>query len=218
MKRIIFALSLLLISGFPMKAQNDEVNALLKQVEGTYKIDNNDNVYVQEIIELDSSLKKDNLYYFAKEYITNSYGDANSVIQMDDKEKGLIICKGLYADIYCNEVFLGSATKYTATHILKFEIKDGRVRVTISITNINSYVAPSYSGGYYNRGSNVDSKMTDFYPINQGPRDWAEKKFKTREGYVFYRIIGRMKGTISAIRTTFSNPQDFNFSDENDDW
>ena len=164
MKRIIFALSLLLISGFPMKAQNDEVNALLKQVEGTYKIDNNDNVYVQEIIELDSSLKKDNLYYFAKEYITNSYGDANSVIQMDDKEKGLIICKGLYADIYCNEVFLGSATKYTATHILKFEI------------------------------------------------------FKTREGYVFYRIIGRMKGTISAIRTTFSNPQDFNFSDENDDW
>ena len=217
MKKIALLIALLCVS-FSCFAQNDEVNSLLKSVEGKYQVDNSSNVYMQEIIEFDSSMTKEQLYFIAKEYTTFAYGDANSVTQVDDKDRGLIICKGLYSDIYCKEIFLGSASEYTATHILKFEIKDRRIRVTLSITNVNTYVPSSYSGGVYSSSKSVDEKMTDYYPINNGPREWAEKKFKTREGYVFYRIITRMLNTIESIKVKFSNPQDFNYGNGNDDW
>ena len=217
MKKIFLLVALLCVS-FLCFAQNDEVNALLKSVEGKYHVDNSNNVYMQEVIEFDSSMTKEQLYFIAKEYTTFAYGDANSVTQVDDKDKGLIICKGLYSDIYCKEIFLGSASKYTATHILKFEIKDRRIRVTLSITNVNTYIPSSYSGGSYISSKSIDNKMTDYYPINNGTREWAEKKFKAREGYVFYRIVIRMLNTIESIKVKFSNPQDFNYGNGNDDW
>lgn len=217
-----FLITLLFVTPFALtsilNAQNAEVDALLGAIEGAYKIDNNNDVYMQEVIELDSSLIKNQLYIFAKEYIANSYGNANAVLQVDDKEQGLIICKGLYTDISCTEISIGSAGKYTATHILKFQIKDGRIRVTLTVTNINEYYAPSYSAGYYDQGRSTDRKMTDYYPINKGSRPVMGKKLKAREGYVFYKVVGRMQNTIKSIKTQFTNPQNFNYSKEDDNW
>jgi len=209
---------LLLFVPFLSVAQTPELLEMLKTIEGSYKIDGNKDVFMQEVMELDSNLTKDQLYFIAKEYIASSYGDAKSVIQVDDKERGLIICKGLYSDIKCTEVYIGSAGEYTATHILKIDIKDGRIRVTITVTNINEYYAPTYVNGFYDKGRSTDRKMTDYYPINQGPRDIMEKKLKTREGYVFYRVVWRMKNTFASIKLKFTKPQNYNFTDGNDDW
>lgn len=199
MKKIILSLLILLPLAATVQAQTPEVIELLKTIDGVYKIDDNRDVYVQEVIELDTSLSKDQLYFMLKEYLATAYRNANAVTQIDSKEQGLIVCKGLYTDIYCREIPVGSAGKYTATHILKIDIKDGRIRVTITVTNINEY--------YSDSGRSTDKKMTGYYPIDQGPRDIMEKKMKAREGFVFYKVVNLMQNNIKDIKAKLSNPQ-----------
>ena len=203
MKKILLFLFLPLMS---VQAQTPEIVELLKTIDKVYDIDDNRDVYVQKVIQLDSNLTKEQLYYMVKEYITTAYNNANAVTQIDSKEQGLIVCKGLYTDIYCTEIAIGSAGRYTATHIMKIDIKDGRIRVTITVTNINEY--------YSDSGRSTDRKMTDYYPLNQGPRDIMEKKMKAREGYVFYKIVNRMSNTINDIKVKLSKPQTKKDSDE----
>jgi hypothetical protein len=44
-----------------------------------------------EVVVLDTTLKKDELYSRAREWFAKTYKSANSVIQMDDKEEGKIV-------------------------------------------------------------------------------------------------------------------------------
>lgn len=57
------------------------------QNEDKYLIDGNDIVVSKVVEDIDASA--DEIYVRAKSYFTRIYGDANSVIQTDDKEKGI---------------------------------------------------------------------------------------------------------------------------------
>ncbi|MFA7102584.1 MAG: DUF4468 domain-containing protein [Bacteroidales bacterium] len=217
MKKVLFILPLLYIQiiGF---SQKPEIIEILKTIDGKWQVDTINNiVYIQNVVEVPNKTKEQ-LYYVLHNYLTMAYGDANKVIQMDDKEKGLIVGKGTYADIRCKEVMSGSSGQYTIWHIIKFEIKEERVRITIQLTDIDVYY-PGYSAGSagYVPPKNYKEKIYEYYPINTGERQYSEKITKTREGYVFYKTINRALGTMEAIKKTlFSNDNIIN--ETNDNW
>ena len=128
---------------------------------GFGQIQYNDTLYKMELplnqesnlIEFDEVVKvvgvsKSELYSRAREWFAIKFNSANSVIQMDDKDSGKIIGKGL-SDIII--LFMGSKTKEMLHYTISLYIKEGRYR--IKMTNFYFQVYPD---------SGVDniSKMT----------------------------------------------------------
>ncbi len=86
---------------------------------------NDDNrIEFEEIIEIPNKTKTD-LYLLSKTWIIENYNSANDVIQMDDKEAGKIISKGIYS-------YLQYGIDYKLHHILKIYTKDGKVKINLS--------------------------------------------------------------------------------------
>lgn len=113
------------------------------------------------IIELTSVFdapekSKNDLYILLKSWIAEKYVSANKVIQVDDKEAGLIIVKGIFQ--YDDWI------TYSQHHMLKFQIKDNKFRVTL--TNIVlSYV---FSGTKVE--NNIEKTIVDeLYKSNGKP-------------------------------------------------
>jgi hypothetical protein len=83
------------------------------------------------VVKVDSA-DKNALYTRAKTWISNSYGSAQKVIDLDDKESGQIIVKGKFE---VNGIPLGlgqTMTKYV-DHVLHIWMKDGRYKWEIII-------------------------------------------------------------------------------------
>ena len=77
---------------------------------------------------------KEQLYVILNYWVTTSFNDANSVIKLNDKELGTIICQGYVSDIA--QHIGGSNTYYVSiTPIIKLDIKDNKIRVTYTIQN-----------------------------------------------------------------------------------
>ena len=194
MKKLLFIMAFFPLFSF---GQNDEINALLYSIKDKYTVQDG-NIVVQKILEF-NNITKDNIYMFIKEYMANIYGSLKEVLQVDDRENGAIIIKGLYANIYCDEFLFGSAVRQDVWHVLKCEIKENRVRITISMNKIDVYAPAGGSGAYYHPPKNYIEYLTSYYPIDDGDRAWAVKKTKAREGYIFYKAINKAVDTINAI-------------------
>lgn len=109
----------------------------------------NGKVVYTEVIKIDD-LSKSDLYKRAKKWVVLNYKSANDVIQLDDKEDGIIIAKGTFGIRY-----------YTRNpkieHTLQIETKNGRFKYTIS-----NFI--------YN-----DNQGYTFF-IENFPKGWAGKK------------------------------------------
>lgn len=91
-----------------------------------------------DLVLVDSSLTKEKLYLKAKEWFAQSFRSANDVIQMDDKEAGIIVGKGLFS------------TRYTIGNIhftMKVQVKDGRYKYWISNFR-HEELTHNWSGGF----------------------------------------------------------------------
>lgn len=84
----------------------------------------NGNVVYTEVVKVDSINKKE-LYNRAKKWVVLKYKSANDVIQLDEKEDGIIIGKGNFTIKYYKR-------KPTIEHTLQIETKDGRYKYTVS--------------------------------------------------------------------------------------
>jgi hypothetical protein len=75
-------------------------------------------------------LSKTELYVRAKAFLANSFNSLQHVIQMDDKEAGVIICKGSM-DVLSKGTF---GIKYinNVDFTIKIDIKEGKYRAIIS--------------------------------------------------------------------------------------
>lgn len=178
------ALTLLLLACLPIttlyaqkKLTADE---LILTIKDQWKQDNQ-TIFVQKIIELEN-YEKDAIYNKILEFLTNTYKDAAEVIQVKEKENGLIVGKG-NSSFYVNQIFAGSAVKQTIWHIFKAEIKDNRVRITISIDTVNWSTEASRAGGVYISAKNGEFPITACYPIG------VDDSRKKRSGYVFYYAV-----------------------------
>lgn len=87
---------------------------------------------VKQIIEF-SDINKNSLYSASKQWVATNFKSANSVIQMDDKEEGVLIGKGTI-DYPCtgNSWQCGGLSGAFIKFTLKIETKDNKVRITFS--------------------------------------------------------------------------------------
>lgn len=84
----------------------------------------NGNVVYTEVVKVDSINKKE-LYNRAKKWFVLNYKSANAVIQLEDKEDGMIIGKGNFRIKYYSR-------NPTIEHTLQIETRDGRYKYTVS--------------------------------------------------------------------------------------
>ncbi|MDD4209961.1 MAG: DUF4468 domain-containing protein [Bacteroidales bacterium] len=213
MKKVLIIIPFLFIQivGY---SQKTEIIEILKTIEGTWQVDSiNNSVYIQEVVEVQNKTKEQ-IYYILHDYLTMAYGDANKVIQMDDREKGLIVCKGIYAEI---KSFSGSPVQHSFWHIIKFEIKEGKVRITINLRDIDCYISEYNSGTAGYVPPDWKEQIIDYYPINTSKRNYSDKTKKTREGYIFYRAINRAWDTMGAIKKALLSNDNY-INDTNDNW
>lgn len=91
----------------------------------------------EKVIQADS-LKKDAIYNGLKEWVGMNFKSAKSVIEMDDKEAGILLLRPLSNYKMKGLTYLGfeGYLKYT----IKLNIKDGRFKVVI--TNFEHSVLP----------------------------------------------------------------------------
>jgi hypothetical protein len=111
---------------------------MVEEINDQWQLDENGYVTCQKVVDC-SNLDKTELYNRAMDYFVNNYGDINSVIQIRDVANGIIIGKGIFKKIHAFNDVLQSVTIDTL-HILKVEVKDGRARITISLTQYDEAV------------------------------------------------------------------------------
>lgn len=87
-------------------------------------------VVYTNIITVDG-VSKDELYKRARLFIVKNYKSANAVIQLDDKESGHIIGKGVLTVVTDGGDLLG-ASETKVNHTISIMVKDGRYKYEVS--------------------------------------------------------------------------------------
>ena len=94
-------------------------------------LDKNNSLTYTQVIECGEQTKE-KLYVTLNHWFVESFNDANSVIQLNDKEAGVIIGKGYVAGIAGHT---GGMNAYIVSihPIIKVDIKDKKIRVTYTV-------------------------------------------------------------------------------------
>lgn len=165
-----------------------------------YKADGN-KVVVSRVIE---NLKgdKNSLYIAAKNYFVHTYNSANAVLQTDDKESGVIIGKGLYKHFYLGRTLGVVSTIADAYHILRIDIKDGRLRAICTVDQIE---VTNGQGGNLKR-----INILDYAPF-------TDKRYfdKGRQIDAFISLVDRMTESIDQLEQSVRSGST---SGESDNW
>jgi len=180
MKRVV-TVFFVIASCFYSYGQNSEVSNMLKEIEGQWSLDDNNNVTYQRIVEV-PDINKDELFSRAQNYFIYNYGSGKSVIQTQDKEKGQIIGKGIYDRLHTFSN--GTGWVYLGTwHIIRVDVKDGRARIIITLTE--------YQEDF--KGILTNSNVSKEFPINdEGGR-------KNIMGKAFYKSHNKAIESLDLI-------------------
>ncbi len=154
-------------------------------IRGQYQTDE-EGVYAQKVFEVSGT--KDDLYLKLLEFLNQTYNDASEVIQVKEKEDGLIICKGCHK-FNVSEIMWGSAIEQTIWHVYKAEIKDNKVRVTITLDDVEWY-RPASVGYMYIPSDKGRYSLFECPPY----KTYKEEKENLRRGYVFYHAVSNIYG------------------------
>ena len=181
----------------------DVLSEKLKSLEGMYQ-SSDDGIFVQQIIETDGN--KEDIYIKLLEFLTRTYNDANEVIQVKEKEQGLIVCKGCHK-FNVKDFLYGSAIDETPWHIYKAEVKDGKVRVTITLNEMNWY-RPASSVLYLGSDSGSYS-ILDCPPY----RNYENNDEHVRKGYVFYYAVSNILNLMKTTKEYLNKTPAYNVDD-----
>lgn len=180
MKRVV-TVFFVIASCFYSYGQNSEVSNMLKEIEGQWSLDDNNNVTYQRIVEV-PDVNKDELFSRAQNYFIYNYGSGKSVIQTQDKEKGQIIGKGIYDRLHTFSNGTGWVCLGT-WHIIRVDVKDGRARIIITLTE--------YQEDF--KGILTNSNVSKEFPINdEGGR-------KNIMGKAFYKSHNKAIESLDLI-------------------
>jgi hypothetical protein len=114
-------------------------------------------IYYSEIITVDSSITKSELFVAARKWFANTYKSANDVIQMQDKEAGEIVGKGIVTALLT--IPLNSPEEINAYHTITITVKDGRYKYEIT----------DFYGKYYQTSSAYISGGWQTIPLGNKP-------------------------------------------------
>jgi hypothetical protein len=139
----MFALALCVVSINAQILRSEELEEYAKEKYGEKWVDAAENLGSQLALDKNNAITfvqvieapgktKAQLYVLLNYWFTASFNDANSVIQLNDKELGTIIAQGYVADIAQHA---GGANSYNVSikPVIKCDIKDDKIRVTYTL-------------------------------------------------------------------------------------
>lgn len=126
-------------------------------------LDKNNVLALVKIIDCEEK-NKEQLYIIINFWVSNTFNDANSVIQLNDKESGVIICQGYLSEISSNTGFLNQYV-ISVKPVFKIDIKDNKIRVTYTVMNYEI----NRSDGMLSNITNkiINSPTHEVWPLNQ---------------------------------------------------
>lgn len=193
MKRVVLAVTLLLASLSSMYAQSSAEYSLFAMFMGISDqyIYTDDGVAVQKVISGVGT--KEQLYDKVLHFLHRYYKDSTDVIQVNDKENGLIVANG-YHSFYINEINFGNAVKHNIFPTIKAECKDERVRVTITIDYIDEFRKGSkgYNGAPDKPSTTDRVFIPDLYKSYKTIDDAQDRRFPLFDGFQIYHCIQHM--------------------------
>lgn len=100
---------------------------------GSLSLDKNNSLTYVQVIECGDQTQEQ-LYVSLNYWFTASFNDANSVINLNDKESGVIIAQGLVSNV---AEHTGGSNRYAVSirPVIRVDIKDKKIRVTYTIQN-----------------------------------------------------------------------------------
>lgn len=176
----------------------------MASINGKYQ-KSNDGVFIQKVIETTGT--KDEIYVKLLEFLTRTYNDANEVVQVKEKEEGLIVCKGCHK-FKVTDFLYGSAIEETAWHIYKAEIKDGRARITITLDQMDWY-RPAMQAYTYMPAASGSYSILECPPY----KNYENKDEHVRKGHVFYYAVSNLVGLMQATETALSEAPAYKVDD-----
>lgn len=228
MKKILLSLSIMLASFLSFGQDIESEIERINRVFDSYgcKVENG-TVSIQNIVEV-SGMTVQQLYSSVKNFVVSTYNSPNTVIQVDDPVNGHLIVKGVFGSSTCScsdFVFIGSAMEYRVTHILKFDIKEGRVRITVTATTVQQ----KSGGTQYSPLKYTDYSVTQLYPLSRNldvysvnhafnwyPKEGSKKQLQgfVHEGNVLLGVVGDMSNLMYAAENGIVNVS----KTEEDNW
>lgn len=188
MKKLLLGAILLLFSTLSFSQSKKE---MLAELNGQYNLDENGNVTITKVIDL-PTLKKDEIYVRALSYFSYNYSNGKSVIQVQEKETGLIIGKGLYENVHVGVSLI--VNEISAWHVIRLDIKDEKIRIIVTLTQYDIKTSGGNTPPSYRT---VDIKNE--YPINQkGYQETVMTK-------AFYKSTKKVFATIDNIEKSIKN-------------
>jgi hypothetical protein len=199
MKRILL-LCAMVLSMVPVFGQT--ATEMLAEIEGKWELDNSGNVTFTRVIEV-PGVSKDDLYTRVLSYFTYNYNRGDDIVQIQDKEQGLIVGKGIYSEVHVGRSI--ATTTVDVSHILRVDIKDGRLRAMISLTEYRNTL-------HYNNGTNkvATYPVSSRYPITE-KRDAQ----KTVMGKAFYKSY---LAAMESLDNLEKSVKEGNTGSESADW
>lgn len=115
---------ILLLTALPFVSDAQRDSAYLPFKDGQ--------IFYEEIVQVDSSYKKDIIFFSVNQWFVEKFKDSKSVIQLSDRENGKIIGKGNYSfSINCTSIIGEINRKVTVRFTLLVDVKDSKYRIQI---------------------------------------------------------------------------------------
>ena len=102
-----------------------------KNIANQLQLDKNNALTYTQVIEAPNKTKTQ-LYVIINYWYSNTFGSGKSVIQLNDKDDGVIIAKG-NVNAIANHTGGSNTYSVNLTPIIKTDIKDNKVRVTYTV-------------------------------------------------------------------------------------
>lgn len=181
--------------------QSKKTTRMLKEIQNEWTLDENNKVSYQRILEI-PNLTKDQLYHRMLTYFVDNQV-AEYDFQTKDKDKGVIYLKSVFENIHDNGRGGMLSVNVDCLHSLKVEIKEKRVRLTLTLVLFDILDSINYSNRYKKR-------VEDSFPVNP----LAESK--TITGKSFYKSHLAAIQTLDKIEKMIKTVGDLKNS--NNDW
>ena len=143
-------ISIFLLTAFPAFTQNDSLVYL------NLEYDQNNRIVFSEVIQVDGVSKKE-LFNRARKWFADYYNSSETVIDLEDKESGILIAKPLG---YANIPYILGFTAVKMFYTINIYVKDGRYKY--EITDIINETDPSEFNGYRSSKTNIESVINDY--------------------------------------------------------
>lgn len=142
----------------------DYLGAALFFKENITGIDENGNISIVNVIEC-PGMSKDQIYIQANSWFVNTFNSGKSVIQLNDKDMGVILAKGNLPNI-AQQIGFAISYNISADVIFRIDIKDAKARLIMTIQNYDSVNSGGVAGAL---SGNTSQSTSSHKPCNVYP-------------------------------------------------